>query len=365
MVVNASRLAVARECQGFTKSYVAQQLGVSTQAIKDYEDGNTVPSLHRLEELASPGLYDVPIGFFSREEIEDVPIESITFRSRRSLRASVRSRAVAKSRIASQDIARFLEAEFAMPEVDIPTDLASLSPEEAARVLRMKWGLGYGPIDNMVHLLEAKGVFVFWVHEDSKAVDGFAYWVDSRPVIFLNSFKESGERGRFDAAHELGHLILHADVPKERLDTKEIEDQANDFASAFLMPAEQFRQEAPRIHSIHAFLRLKPRWKVAVQAMVRRSRDLGLLTQWHYETAYKQMSMMGWRSGPEEGALSREGSHLHFVIFDALGQQGTHPEDVANQLDLRLSLLLELMPSANYFTKDRLSIKGNLRILSD
>ena len=49
-------------------------------------------------------------------------------------------------------------------------------------------------------------------------------------------------RSRFDASHELGHLVMHEDVEPG---TREVEGQAQDFASSFLMPEVIAREELP------------------------------------------------------------------------------------------------------------------------
>lgn len=91
-------------------------------------------------------------------------------------------------------------------------DLLDLShdnnPAAAARTIRQYWAIGERPIGNMVKLLETKGVRVFSLAENTRNVDAFSCWRNDEPYIFLNTFK-STERSRFDAAHELGHLVLH------------------------------------------------------------------------------------------------------------------------------------------------------------
>jgi hypothetical protein len=82
------------------------------------------------------------------------------------------------------------------------------SPDTAALYLRQNWGLGERPIPNMLKLLEAKGVRVFSLAENTKAVDAFSVWRNGLPYVFLNIAK-SAERSRFDASHELGHLVMH------------------------------------------------------------------------------------------------------------------------------------------------------------
>jgi Zn-dependent peptidase ImmA (M78 family) len=83
--------------------------------------------------------------------------------------------------------------------------------------------------------LEAHGVRVFLLPVDSASVDAFSVWHQETPFVFLNPMK-SGERGRMDAAHKLGHLTLHGHgVPRSR----QVELEADRFASAFLMPAKE------------------------------------------------------------------------------------------------------------------------------
>src|SRR5690606_5299417 len=113
-------------------------------------------------------------------------------------------------------------------ECAIP-DLSHMDPSSAANALRNYWSLGNGPIQNMVHLLESKGVFVFWLHHDDPALDAISFWKEDKPYVLLNSLKLAGDRARFDAAHELGHLVLHRQSTS--LTDKDKEQEANKFAS--------------------------------------------------------------------------------------------------------------------------------------
>jgi Zn-dependent peptidase ImmA (M78 family) len=77
-------------------------------------------------------------------------------------------------------------------------------------MVRARWGLGQATIPNMIHLLEAHGVRVFSLASECAAVGTFSTHRGGCPLVLLNVGK-SGERIRFDSAHELGHLVLHSE----------------------------------------------------------------------------------------------------------------------------------------------------------
>ena len=114
----------------------------------------------------------------------------------------------------------------------------------------------------------------------------------------MASDKESAARARFDVAHELAHLCLHKWVGTEEIENKdrlkEIEQEADHFAGAFLLPRKSFPNEvySPRADS---FIDLKARWKVSIQAMIYRAKDLGLFDEMQVTNLYKQISFKGWR----------------------------------------------------------------------
>jgi Zn-dependent peptidase ImmA (M78 family) len=159
----------------------------------------------------------------------------------------------------------WVESRFDLPAPDL-LDLRDEQPEVAALVLRQHWGLGERPIKNMVHLLEAKGIRVYSLAENSVEVDAFALWHSKTPFVFLNTLK-SAEHGRFDAAHELGHLVLHRHSGPQIPDA---EKQANAFASAFLTPRASVLARAPRMATLRNLIQLKKQWIVSVAALTYR-----------------------------------------------------------------------------------------------
>lgn len=337
-----TRLTVARQRRGMTMRALARDLGLSDQAISSYEAGLKPPSSHTLHQIAFTLRF--PLGFFTASEIDLIVPKAISFRARRSMTAELRNKALASGEIATSIISPELNRRFGFPKIDVP-DLSreTSDPEVAARLLRNYWSLGQGPISNMVHLLEAKGVEVYWINDNSPSVDAVSFWRNEKPFAVLNLTKKAGSRGRYDAAHELGHLVLHRHALV--VDGREIEAQADQFASAFLLPEQQFRVEAPRLPILRQYFPLKKRWGASIQAMLRRSKDIGILNPWQYECAVKELSSLGWRTN-EPAELDREDSKIQSIAFERLAANQITSEVFARLLSIGTEDLHELTPLA-------------------
>lgn len=315
-----------------TLSRLAQESGVSVRSLTAFENGHKAPSQETLGLLADA--LDLPVSFFSASEVEEIAIDALSFRALTKMSALDRDAARSAGRLAVE-INCWMEERFTLPTPDVPT-LPHLPPEEAAERVRGLWGLGEAPIPNMVHLLESHGVRVFSLVADCKSVDAFSMrWKGETPFVFLNLDK-SGERGRFDAAHELGHLVLHAEhrIPHG----PEAEQEAQHFASAFLMPKAGILAQMLKNADARRILSAKRKWKVAAIALTYRLKELDLLTDWGYRTAAKQLSQMGYRSG-EPGGITRETSQLLGKVFAALRSSGFRTSKLAEHLHISIDEL--------------------------
>lgn len=191
------------------------------------------------------------------------------------------------------------------PQVDIPDVLTGssykqLRDEDIERIalhLRNYWKMGEGPCSDMVALLERIGCVAGSIEMGTSKLDGLCSWsrTETRPHILLSTDKMSFPRRQMDAAHELGHAVLHSTVTNDALikDLPAIELQAFRFASAFLMPSTTYPYELKH-PSLAAMLALKERWKVSVKAQIRRLVDLNLIPTDHATSLYKLYSAKGW-----------------------------------------------------------------------
>lgn len=323
---SASRLAVARKRRQMTKKDLAARAGVSAVHLTRLESGRAAePASDTVAALASALRY--PVDFFHLPDCDELPLEAVSFRSLSSLSARQRDAALAGGAIAF-DLYRWTANRFTLPEPDLP-DMREDESRAAAGALRSHWGVGSRPIGHIVKLLEAKGVRVFTLAEQHKNVDAFSCWHDGVPFVFLNTFK-SAERSRFDAAHELGHLVLH--VGGVRGD-RDAEREADNFASAFLVPRGDLIGNLPRAQTLDQLIAAKARWGVSVAALARAAFDVGLISEWHYRDLCKWISMRGYRK-TEPREMPRERSVLWQKVFEALWTEGRTRDAVARELCL-------------------------------
>ncbi|MER7119403.1 ImmA/IrrE family metallo-endopeptidase [Streptomyces goshikiensis] len=331
-MLTASRLVLARKRRRMTLSGLAKTSGISVRSLTAFENGHKIPSPETLGTLALA--LDLPTSFFVAAEVEELALDAISFRALSKMSALDRDSARGAGRIVVE-INDWIEQRFGLPESNVPT-LPHLKPEEAAERVRALWGLGEAPIPNMVHLLESHGVRVFSLASDCSSVDAFSFrWKRTKPFIVLN-LEKSGERGRFDAAHELGHLIMHSEhrIPHG----PDAEQEAQQFASAFLMPRSGILAQQLYAADSRRILSAKQKWQVAAVALAYRLKDLDLLSEWNYRTAVKQLSQMGFRSG-EPGGIIRESSQLLGKVFSALRSQKIPISEMADDLNLTIDEL--------------------------
>ena len=317
-----ARLTLARQRRQLTAAALARELGVSARVVSDFERGRRLPATADLAELAR--VLGFPVEFFTAAEPAELTDDVVSFRARAKLPAKRRAGALAAGRLAIE-FTGFLERRFLLPAVDVPV-VGGGDPSAAAEALREEWELGSKPAPNLVHLLEAHGVRVFSLGVDHTEVDAFSFWHDGTPYVFLNMAK-SAEHGRFDAAHELGHLVLHGGSgAAARVDA---EAEADAFASAMLMPDVDVLTYVPDDPSKDQVLRACPRWRVSPLALTRRLRELRQVGDDVYRTLCADLARVD-----AESDQARESSQLLAKVFRALREQGVTPHELAADLML-------------------------------
>lgn len=333
---NVTRLDIARNTRGLTKRQLADKLDISERHLKNYENGTTIPDPFMVNKMCS--ILNFPEAFFYGDDLDSIPTSAVSFRSLSRLTSAKKRMALAHARLI-QVLAEWIEKNFDLPDPDIPDAQEMMSgnpmtPESCAEIVRAHWGLGNEPIDHLIGLLEAKGVLVFSFALNIRDVDACCLWNGKRPIIFLNTSK-TAERCRFDAAHELAHLVMHkhgqnfSDVSTIE---NNIEKEANMFASAFLMPKESLYGLTPTMTDLSSIIKLKKYYNVSAAALAYRLNDLNLMTEWSYREINRQLSIRGKHNEPEPS--EQEKSLLLSKIFSLLKSEGLSRYDLAKELDI-------------------------------
>jgi Zn-dependent peptidase ImmA (M78 family) len=324
---NPSRLRLARQRQALTLTKLAEQSGVSLRSLTNYENGKLAPSEENLLKLSKA--LSVPAKFFDRETADAIPVEAASFRKLSKTTATRRDAVLASATLAVEFFA-VIESKFRLPTPDTPS-FDKLPPEEAAELVRHRWNLGDRPIPNMIHLLESKGVRIAALRHEFTDIDAFCFIRDASPYVFLNTSR-SGERQRFDAAHELGHLVLHGEQDMDPSTSKEREAEANQFASTFLMPRTAVLTQSMRNASLERILSARTFWRVSAMAMTHRLHELHLLSDWQYRSTCMTLSERGYRSAEPGGIVPETSQLLRKVMFGSPNK--VNVREAAIDLDL-------------------------------
>jgi Zn-dependent peptidase ImmA (M78 family)/transcriptional regulator with XRE-family HTH domain len=321
MPVNGGMLRIARQRRGFQQGEAAERLGVAQATLSRAENGIIDPSNELVDGAAV--VYDFPRTFFFQPDtVYGAPVSvHPMWRKKASVTAREMDRVVADINLRLIHIRRLLEA----AEIDQGAGVPRLDvedygdPEAIAGIVRAHWKVPQGPVANLTSLVEGAGVVVVHSSLGDSSVSGVTFAVAGMPPLIILNAEQPADRLRFTLAHELGHLVMH------RFPTPTMEDEANAFAGALLMPAKDIRPYFSGRRVDFALLAaLKPEWKVAMQSMLMRARSLGVVTPNQERYLWQQFSArkMRLREPPElDFATERPGavSKLFQLHMDVLG----------------------------------------------
>lgn len=289
-----NKLRLARCASGRSLAEIGDLLGVTRQYAHKLEI-NAIPSAAQMAVLSK--ILGVNKEFFFSPRRSSVELEQCHFRSVRASTLTVKKSIAAQVEM-FELLVDELDKEVALPEVNFTTHDEPINSvdtiEQVAERFRREQSLGIGPISNMTRLAEKVGVLVVNIADADDRVDAFSLF-NKRPLIVRNTAKHNPCRQRFDIAHELGHLIMHQGI---ETGCRHTEDQANQFASALLMPRASFAGEFPAMRGKYlnwpALGELKLRWKVSFKALIYRAQKLDLITQEQAKSGFTFLNRKGF-----------------------------------------------------------------------
>lgn len=301
MNFNGDRLRIARIYRNMTISDLEKKISVTKQAISQYEKGMIAPKSEVLFQLVS--VLRFPLDFFTEIDNGTTKVEYTFFRSLSGVKKLDLNTEVIKTEIIVR-LYNFLNGYLKFPKLELPTiDYNNVVDiEDVTLMLRGFWGLNNDPIINIVDLLEKHGIIVSSLTTDSTKIDAFTqiHKINGHHqfCVVLGNDKQSMVRRNLDAAHELGHIILHSKLSNikelSNEEFKELEVEANNFAVSFLLPKNEFFADLVSPTNIEAYLQLKKKWKVSVSAMVTRAKQLDRVSNLQYKNLMKLISYKKW-----------------------------------------------------------------------
>lgn len=342
-----SQLRLARHYWGKTLSEIAEEIGKTRQYISQIENGKAGKNISSdTVELISKCLKVTP-EFFYKQTPPGPSEDQAHFRRLSSTKVSTRLKVLARGTIFGH-LANYIDRRVALPHVDFPDFSGAVTFEEierAAERTRSYWGLGLGPIDNMVSVVEHAGALVTFFRDASTEIDALSIPA-SRPIIVRNDAKESPFRQRFDIAHEMAHLILHEGIVTGDRAT---ETEANRFASAFLLPratfAKAFRLKGRRL-DWQCITEIKMQFGASKAAILYRAKSLGMLTEQTYKGGVIYLKNSGQSKRENEDHLvKKEQAELLIKSFKVLHEHfGMNLIDLAEKIGVQPELLANVLP---------------------
>ena len=295
-IVNHDILRIARESRGINQSDLARMLSVTQGKISKMECGLLGISEEMLDKLSS--ILDYPKDFFYfNDRIYGHGISMIGelyYRKRKNISDKVLDNISAKINIRRIHLTRLLRSIEIKHNLFHHFDIDEYNgnASKVATALRATWVLPQGPVKNLTKTIEDAGGIVIEFDFDTKTIDATSQWLPDLPPLFFVNKNSPMDRLRFSLAHELGHIVMHKICDP---DMKKMENEANDFASEFLMPKADISRFLNNITLSH-LANLKPYWKVSMAALLHRSYDLKKITKRQYQYLWMQMGKAGYRT---------------------------------------------------------------------
>jgi Zn-dependent peptidase ImmA (M78 family)/transcriptional regulator with XRE-family HTH domain len=300
MKVIGENITIARESVGITQKKLSEAIpGLDQGNLSRMEKGLLPVSDEMVKKIA--GYLDFPSSFFYKTVIQSHQ-SSMFYRKRTAMpqkQLSILESTIAIFNMAIDELLESVDIpEFKIPHIETRDDL---SPGDIAFGLRNHLSLPRGPIENLIGLLEKNGIIIIFLDFDFEKFDGVTKFTDkSIPVIYINA-NMPGDRKRFTIAHEFGHLVMHLRTDRVcvSMDEDRIEDEANRFASEFMLPYVECKRDFQnfKYQNLPSY---KYYWKMSKASIIRRANQIGCISDRTYQYFFQLLGRSGERKMERE-----------------------------------------------------------------
>lgn len=288
---NPDRIKLARESEGYTQTQLAVHLNMSQSKLNKIENGLSTPTDEIISGISI--FLGYPISFFKVSAGSIPYIKEYYYRRNLGVNQKPKLAFEAQMTIIAENIDSLFNAidiDVKLPFLDIEEE--EISPERVAQKIRSLFNIEKGPVKNVVNTIQRMGVVIhYFTPPFAIKIDGVSFITKSGiPVILIN---ENGSNSRtvFSLCHELGHLIMHYKYMVS--DKRDVEDEANRFASELVMPADDiknslYRIDAPKLYGLKSY------WKVSIKSILFRAKALKCLTEPQYRRWMMKYNANKW-----------------------------------------------------------------------
>ncbi len=255
---------------------------VSKPNISKYEAGKMMPSSR--VHIALARALGMDFDYFFRPVTVEIT-RPVDYRKKHALKKTDEN---AINEEVKDKVERYMEIEDTLGEsmtFDYEvSDIEVSSLSDVKRVvdrIRQEWKLGFGPLSNVIDLLEAHGLRIIEI-DAPDAFDGMCIFVgEKKPVIVLNQHY-TVERKRYTGLHEFGHSVMRM---RDGLSEREREDLCNYFAGEMLLSSDVlhriFGRRINRVY-LNEIARLQTQFGISIDAIFHRLKDEKILSEHLY-----------------------------------------------------------------------------------
>jgi Zn-dependent peptidase ImmA (M78 family)/DNA-binding XRE family transcriptional regulator len=294
------RLRNLRQLNGMTQKAFAAELGIGQAQLSQIERGDRQLTAQHM--VTARQRFNITLDFFNAAPITYGP-NDLNYRTRK-LTQSQQDRAATMFGLTEQEVRSIANTTNATGSIggsaEADGGVRALREIEAfAGAARELIGVRADKVvNNVTRCVERLGILVTGLNlpDLGSRIDGISTPERTKePFVVAINLHKSGDRLRFSTAHELGHLLLHTEGNRP-LNREDREIEADAFASAFLLPREPVLDELSPGLTLAGYARIKARWGVSIQAIVRRAFDLRVIDKDRYRSLQVQISTRGWRT---------------------------------------------------------------------